>query len=189
MRLEEIVVVSGLPRSGTSMVMRMLHRGGIDVLTDSVRVPDEDNPGGYYELEKVKHLADDAGWLSQASGSAVKVVSSLLRFLPADHRYAVVFLQRDINEILASQREMLNRRGEKSAVSDERLGELFRKHLSATERWLGAQSNMRTLFVEYGDALADPGTVSGRLNEFLGGGLDVEEMARVVDPCLYRQKR
>ena len=171
------------------MMMRMLDCGGLDVMTDSVRRPDEDNPRGYYELECVKKLAEETAWLSGARGRVVKIVSSLLKFLPVEYDYAIVFLRRDIKEVLASQREMLGRRGETSAVSDERLGELFAKHLAGTEHWIDDQPNMRVLSMEYGEVLEAPARASAQLDGFLGGGLKTTEMAKVVDPCLYRQKR
>src|SRR5687768_1736541 len=107
-----ITVVSGLPRSGTSMMMKMLEAGGLEPVVDHVRKPDEDNPKGYYEFERVKALENDREWLPEAKGKFVKVISMLLRHLPADHRFKVIFMQRNMPEVLASQKKMLVRRGE-----------------------------------------------------------------------------
>jgi hypothetical protein len=110
---ERIVVVSGLPRSGTSMMMKMLEAGGIPVLTDYEREADEDNPKGYFEFERVKNLKDgDDAWLPQAKGKVVKVIAALLTDLPSSYEYEVIFMRRAMPEILASQRQMLIRRGE-----------------------------------------------------------------------------
>src|SRR5262245_15575927 len=111
----EIIVVSGLPRSGTSLMMQMLDNGGIEVVTDNVRAADTDNPRGYYELEKVKRVKQDASWLPQARGKAFKMVSQLLYDLPASERYLVVFMERDFDEMLLSQEKMLQRLGRPAA--------------------------------------------------------------------------
>ncbi len=189
MAIEPIIIVSGLPRSGTSMMMRMLEAGGVPILTDHVRTADEDNPKGYYEFERVKQIAHDKAWLPQAQGKAVKMISALLKHLPADYEYRIVFMQRNIREILASQRQMLLRRGEPTdGVSDERMAVLFTKHLSRVRDWLSKQPHMHVLYVHYGDVLADPLGQARRVAHFLGGTLDEEAMARVVDRRLYRQR-
>src|SRR5512139_2049136 len=109
---EPVIIVSGLPRSGTSMLMKMLEAGGVPLVTDGVRTPDEDNPKGYYEVERVKDLANeqDKTWLRQSKGKGLKVISYLLKSLPADVNYKVVFIRREIEEVLASQKKMLDRR-------------------------------------------------------------------------------
>lgn len=184
------IVVSGLPRSGTSMMMRMLSAGGVVVQTDERRFADEDNPLGYFEDERVKDLARDATWLTETRGKAVKVVSSLLKHLPSLHRYKVVFMRRDIDEVLASQNRMLARRGKQVlAEEDARLRALFVKHLDAVAAELAARSDLEVLYVEYRAAISDPGTEAARLNAFLGGGLNERAMSAAVDPTLYRQRR
>ena len=184
-----ITVVSGLPRSGTSMMMRMLESGGMEVLTDSIRTADEDNPKGYYEFERVKEIEHDQEWLSEAQGKAVKMIGALLKHLPADYCYRVLFMRRAMDEILASQREMLVRRGEATdTVSDERIAELFGKHVKQVAAWIDGQPNMKVLYVDYGDVLSNPDRQAQRINEFLGGLLDAARMARAVDPGLYRQR-
>lgn len=184
-----IAIVSGLPRSGTSMLMRMLDAGGVSLLTDQARLPDADNPHGYYELERVKSIAEDASWLDEAEGRAVKVVSSLLRYLPGGYRYRIIFLRRSIEEVLASQRQMLMRRGEPiDRTSDARMAELFGKHLRHVEQWLAEQPNMDVLYLDYEAILADAEAAGRRLAAFLGLPLDATRMASVVDVGLRRQR-
>jgi hypothetical protein len=189
MEQDTIVVVSGLPRSGTSMMMKMLEAGGMPVLTDRIRTADEDNPKGYYEFERVKQIEHDQDWLPDAQGKAVKMIAALLKHLPPDYAYRVIFLRRNTEEVLASQRQMLIRRGEPTdAIADERMAELFRRHVVRVEAWLSEQPNMDVIYVEYGGILNAPLEQAGRVNEFLDGVLDVTRMAGVVDPSLYRQR-
>ena len=112
---QEIIVVSGLPRSGTSLMMQMLAAGGVEVVTDHVRTADTDNPRGYYEFELVKKIKQDASWLPEARGKAVKMVSQLLYDLPAGEKYRIIFLERDLDEVLVSQEKMLERLGRTAA--------------------------------------------------------------------------
>jgi hypothetical protein len=185
-----ITIVSGLPRSGTSMMMAMLEAGGMAVLTDHVRTADEDNPRGYYEFERVRQIEHDQAWLPEARGKVVKMIAALLKHLPPGYRYKVVFMQRHIEEVLASQRRMLVRRGEPAdAVADERMADLFGRHLDRIEAWLAQQPNMDILYVDHSAILADPAGQAERVKRFLGGDLDLEAMASVVDPSLYRQRR
>lgn len=187
---QQITIVSGLPRSGTSLMMKMLAAGGLEPLTDGLRSADTDNPKGYYEFERVKKLPEgDIDWLPQAQGKAVKVISSLLVNLPAGYAYCVIFMRRHTPEILASQKEMLIRRGEPvDKVSDKELAELYALHLQKTEAWLARQPNMKTLFVLYNQLVADPQVQIEQINQFLGGYLDTGRMAQAIDPKLYRQK-
>lgn len=185
-----IVIVSGLPRSGTSLMMQMLEAGGVPPLTDELRRPDGDNPRGYYELERVKALRHgDTGWLRRAGGHAVKVISELLSWLPRDYRYDVIFMRRSLAEVLRSQRLMLARRGaDGPGASDERLKELYEKHLREVEDWLGTRPEIRAIHVEYAELVESPGPQVERIDAFLGVGLDTAAMAAVVDPALYRQR-
>lgn len=186
----QITVVSGLPRSGTSLMMKMLQAGGLQPLTDHVRSADEDNPQGYYEFERVKGLKDgDSAWLDQAQDRAVKIISWLLRFLPDGYDYRVLFMQRTMAEILASQKKMLVRRGENAeAVSDEEMARAFEKHLEEVTRWLVQQPNIQVLYVPYNELLEAPGAHVQAINQFLGGQLDTAPMLQVIDPSLYRQR-
>lgn len=185
-----ITIVSGLPRSGTSMMMKMLEAGGIPVLVDNVRTADEDNPKGYYEFERVKQIETDKAWLPEAQGKVVKMISELLKHLPSDYKYKIVFMRRKIEETLASQKQMLIRRGEPTdKVSDDKMTELFRKHLVRLFAWIETQPNIDILYVNYSDIMANPVDGAKQINEFLGGGMNVEAMTGVVDPSLYRQRR
>ncbi len=187
---EPIVVVSGLPRSGTSMMMKMLEAGGLPILTDQIRTADVDNPKGYYEFERVKQLdKGDHAWLPEAQGKAVKVISALLEHLPPDYTYRVIFVERRIEEVLASQKKMLMRRGEPTdRVSDEEMARLFAKHVQKVKVWLSAQPNFAVLYVDYNRMLADPWPYVRQVNQFLGNKLDEGAMAAVVDPELYRNR-
>jgi len=188
-RNETITVVSGLPRSGTSMMMAMLDAGGIPPITDGLRTADDDNPKGYYEFERVKKIKEDTAWLDDAHGKAVKIISQLLLGLPETHRYTVLFMQRKMAELLASQRQMLIRRGaDKRDVSDEEMGRLLSVHVEQVRKWIAGRPNVDCLFVDYNETLADAGPVIERINEFLGGELDVAAMKAVVDQSLYRQR-
>lgn len=187
---EAVVIVSGLPRSGTSMMMKMLEAGGMEIVTDNIRKADKDNPKGYYEFERVKQIEHDQAWLKDACGRAVKMISALLKHLPPEYTYRVIFLRREMEEILASQRKMLERRGEDvNAVGDDKMAELFERHLDQTMAWLGAQPNVEVLYVSYNEALTDPSVQAERVSRFLGGKLDSQRMATVVDPALYRQRQ
>jgi len=187
---EPIVVVSGLPRSGTSMLMKMLEAGGLPVLTDGLRAADEDNPKGYYEVERIKGLAHDAdkSWLAEARGKVIKVISYLLKSLPPHFNYRVVFIRREMEEILASQRKMLARRGETEDTPPERMRALFEDDLWRAGYQLKRRPEFETIELHYSAVLARPLEEARRLAEFLGGGLDVEAMAAAVDPQLYRNR-
>jgi hypothetical protein len=187
---EDVVVVSGLPRSGTSMMMRMLEAGGLGMISDGQRTADEDNPRGYFELEQVKHLAEetDRAWTREARGRAVKVISHLLEHLPAQNFYRVLFMQRDLGEVIASQNKMLERRGEENPVDDARTRELYERHLRQMRGLLASRPNFEVLEVSYKDTLEDPAGSAARAAAFLGCTLDAEKMAEAVDRALYRNR-
>jgi hypothetical protein len=185
-----IVIVSGLPRSGTSLMMHMLQAGGMPLLIDDHRPADADNPNGYWEYEPVKRLQQDNSWMHKAEGKAVKVVSALLQYLPSQHTYKIIFMQRPMQEVLASQTVMLERRGAQGGKADDKtLGAVFAQHLNRTERWLALQQHMTVLPVNYHETIADPGATATRVAQFISLPLAVEEMVRVVDPRLHRQRR
>ena len=185
-----IVVVSGLPRSGTSMAMKMLQAGGLPLVTDGQRQADEDNPKGYFEYEPVMNLTSDSdkSWLDEARGKGVKIISTLLRELPADHNYRVVFMRRDLSEILASQTKMLERRGEESGSDDQAMREHFENDLWRANYLLKNGPQFTVLALHYTEVLAAPLEQARRLAEFVGGEMDVEAMAAVADPTLYRNR-
>ena len=189
---EPVVVVSGLPRSGTSMVMQMLRAGGLTCATDGIRAADEDNPRGYFEVERVRRLdkEGDRGWMRAHQGEAIKVISFLLRHLPRDLRYRVLFIHRDLQEVLASQRRMLLRRGEDpDAVPEAEMARAFADHLREVEAFLEEAGNFDTLHLDHGRILADPAAAARVIDEFLGGGLDQGAMAAAVDASLHRNRR
>jgi len=190
MNQKAVTVVSGLPRSGTSLMMKMLESGGMEVLIDNVRQADEDNPKGYYEFERVKQIKQDQAWLEDARGKTVKMVSALLKHLPDGYSYKVIFMRRKMEEILASQKRMLVRREEPTdKASDEAMTVWFHKHLKEVEAWLAAQPNIDVIYVSYNDTLENPVQQAKRVNQFLGNALDEKKMVGVVDPTLYRQRR
>jgi len=188
---EPVVVVSGLPRSGTSMAMKMLEAGGMELVVDNVRTADEDNPKGYYEDERVKELAeiDDKSWITGARGKVIKVVSSLLNYLPKENLYKVVFMRRNLHEVLASQSKMLDRRNEASHTDDQDLLAMYESHLAKVEFQLRFRSNFESLYVNYADVVVEPAAQARRIADFVGGKLDVERMAAAVDGSLYRNRR
>jgi hypothetical protein len=172
------------------MVMKMLEAGGLSVLTDGLRAADEDNPKGYYEVERVKRLAEEAdkGWLAGARGKVIKVISYLLRSLPPQFNYRVVFIRREMEEVLASQRKMLARRGETEETPAERMRALFEDDLWRASYQLKHRLEFEAIELHYSAVLARPLEEARRLDVFLGGGLDVEAMAAAVDPQLYRNR-
>ena len=190
-----ITVVSGLPRSGTSLMMQTLAAGGIPPLTDAQRASDESNPRGYLELEAVKRLKLDKSWLPDARGKAVKIIHLLLPELAGpgvaeDLRFRVVMMRRPVAEVVASQRAMLARQGKAAAaLPDAQLGKLFTDQLERVERLLAGHPAFEVWPVQYPALVADPAAEAARINAFLGGSLDEAAMARAVDPALYREKR
>ncbi len=185
---DEIIIVSGLPRSGTSLMMQMLDRGGVPVVTDSIRTADTDNPRGYYELEKVKKIKDDASWLPAMQGKAFKMVSQLLYELPSSQRYRVIFMQRDLDEMIASQEKMLARLGKPAAPADQ-IRRLFAQHLERVHAWLAGQRHFAVLYITYRDLVERPRDESARIAAFLDGRADPALMAATVDASLYRNRK
>ncbi|HKI67974.1 MAG TPA: sulfotransferase [Verrucomicrobiae bacterium] len=185
-----VTIVSGLPRSGTSLMMQMLQAGGMPLLTDGQRAPDEHNPRGYFEHESVKHSQKDLSWLQDAKEKAVKVIHLLLTSLPTDRDYRVLFMLRDLEEVIRSQRTMLQKQGRAIAnLSDEALKSVFEKQLATARQWLAERQNFRVLDVQYRDVIENSTATSERVNRFLGGNLSVASMAAAVHPELYRQRK
>ncbi len=187
---QPIVIVSGLPRSGTSMAMKMLEAGGIDLFVDSVRRADEDNPRGYFEHERVKQLQKEKNrsWLREGRGKAVKVISFLLTDLPPEHRYQVIFMNRHLDEVVTSQNKMLLRRGEELKQDDGQMKRLFSDHLQRVRSWLSRQRHFQVLEVHYSQVVASPLQQAERIGRFLDLPLQFSRMAEVVDPELYRNR-
>ena len=189
-RTDDIVIVSGLPRCGTSMMMQMLEAGGIPPMTDHIRRADEDNPKGYYEFEKVKKIKEDASWIESCYGKVFKMVSALLYYLPSNKRYKVIFMRRQMKEMLASQNKMLQRQGQKTDnVSDEEMSKKLQRHLKKIEEWLAKQSNIDVIYINYNEVINNPYENAELVNQFINGRLDVDKMAGSVKASLYRQRR
>ena len=189
MNLPFITIVSGLPRSGTSMMMQAIEAGGIPALTDNIRKKDEDNPKGYYEFEPVKRTKDDPAWVPGARGKVVKMVYALLYDLPEECEYRVVFMRRNTDEVLASQKTMLERSGKQGAkISDEKLAELFKDQLEKFDHWIAERKNFSILSVDYKDMITSPKVQCERINKFLEGVLDIDASVAAVDPSLYRNR-
>ena len=184
-----ITVVSGLPRSGTSLMMQLLAAAGRETLSDAKRAADEDNPLGYFELEKTLELAKDVSWLPGARGKAVKIVAQLLPMLPRNEHYQVIFMQRDLNEVIASQRAMLARRGVLGAsLGEAELATTFADQLERVHRHLEGRREFRELLVDYGELVSDPVAAVERVADFVGAPFDRAAAGRSVRPELRRQK-
>ncbi|MCI0498174.1 MAG: sulfotransferase family protein [Planctomycetales bacterium] len=184
-----VIIVSGLPRSGTSMMMKAIHAGGIEPMNDHIRKADDDNPLGYYEFEPVKKTKQDASWLKDATGKVVKMVYRLLYDLPAGYEYRVIFMRRDLTEVLASQKKMLERNGKAGgAIPDGQMAALFTAELDTCDKWLAGQSNFKALYINHRDMINDPQSQCEKINAFLDGGLNIEAMTETVNPSLYRNR-
>jgi hypothetical protein len=184
-----ITIVSGLPRSGTSLMMQMLVAGGMTALSDGERAADPDNPRGYLEWERIKQLPNDPNCIAEAEGKVVKVISRLLLSLPIGHEYRVIFMQRPMPEILASQDQMLRRRGNyKEGGNPAAVAAAFEKHLKEVYAWLEGKPYVKSLRVAYHDVLSKPLEIGRQMTEFLAIELDLQAMARQVDSSLYRNR-
>ena len=190
-RGEPIVVVSGLPRSGTSMMMRMLEAGGVEIESDGERSADIDNPKGYFELERIKNLEKetDKSYLRAARGKAVKVISFLIKELPDENDYRVLFMRRDLDEVLASQQKMIDRLGSADADAEaSAIKEAFRNDIARVRALCRTRPNFALIEIRYMDAITDPAAASRAVNSFLGGRLDEAAMRAAVDASLYRSR-
>jgi hypothetical protein len=184
-----ITIVSGLPRSGTSLMMQMLDAGGLAVLSDGERKADTDNPKGYLEWERIKQLPKDPSLIAEAEGKVVKVISQLILALPPGHEYRIVFMQRPLPEVLKSQDEMLRRRGSADSKADTSvIEEAFQRHLIEVNKWLAGKTNMRVARVHYHRVLREPKAVAEEIAAFLEVPVDVEAMVQQVDGSLYRNR-
>lgn len=188
---DEVIVVSGLPRSGTSMMMKMLEAAGLPVLTDHEREADVDNPEGYFEYERVKHLGeqDDKAWVRRARGKVLKVISHLLEELPDDNFYRVILMRRDLDEVVVSQNKMLDRRGEDNPIEDDRAKDAYLRHLVQIRFSLRDRPNFELLEADYRQALEKPQEFAREIRDYLGMDLDAHAMAEVVDRDLYRNRK
>ena len=184
-----ITVVSGLPRSGTSLMMQMLVAGGLPALTDGLRAADENNPKGYFEWEPAKKLKQDPKAIAAGEGKVVKIISALLPQLPDGHEYRVLFMLRPLEEVVASQNKMLERLGR--AVPNTPMNSViaaFEKHLRDIENWLSTKPDLRVLWVQHAEVLKNAEAEAFRIAEFVGHSLDITNMARQVERSLHREK-
>ena len=185
----KVIVVSGLPRSGTSMMMKIFAAGGLPIITDNERQADEDNPNGYFEIELSKGLKDgEINWIYDAQGKAVKVISYLLEYLPDDLSYDVLFMERNITEVLTSQKKMLIRRNEHLPVSDDEMALQFQRHIKAVKYWIARQPNMRVFYVNYGKMVEEPEALCSSIADFVAFPLNVQAMLEIPRPSLYRNR-
>ena len=184
-----ITIVSGLPRSGTSLMMQMLVAGGMTALADGERQADTDNPRGYLEWERIKTLPNDPGCVAEAEGKVVKVISRLLLSLPASHEYRVIFMQRPMPEVLASQDQMMRRRGTyKEGANPAIIVGAFEKHLREVYAWLDTKPYVKALRIPYHEVLSSPKDISENIAAFLEIPLNVDLMIQQVDASLYRNR-
>ena len=187
--MDDIIIVSGLPRSGTSMMMRILVAGGVPVVTDNIRKADIDNPKGYYELEQVKTIKQNSSWIKDTRGQAFKMVSMLLYYLPPEEHYKIVFMRRAMEEILASERKMLARRAKDfDPERENEVNKLFTRHLQDIGKWLDMQNNIEVLYVNYNMVLKNKENELEKLLHFLDRQLNLNKMLEVIDLSLYRQR-
>ena len=184
-----VIIVSGLPRSGTSMMMKILAEGGVPIITDEIRRADPDNPNGYFEYETVRQLSSgNVDWLEKAAGKAVKVISALLEHLPPNHFYKIIFLERDLQEVMVSQRKMLDHRNEQPKGDDIEIEAQMRKHLSVMKPWLVRQPNMEVLYINYNELIKDPEPFCDKIINFLELPLNKTRMLAVPNKQLYRNR-
>lgn len=186
---DTVIIVSGLPRSGTSMMMQMLAAGGIPIMTDNVREADESNPKGYYEYEKAKQVGSDNSWIPDAKGKVVKIVAQLLPKLPLGQPYRIIFMQRPLSEVISSQYKLLERLGKKgSKLTPEKLAETYQKQLKQVEQVLNYYQEIEVLPINYIDAIANPQLIAAQVNEFLGEKWNENAMIKVIDPHLQHYR-
>lgn len=181
----QIVIVSGLPRSGTSVMMQMLNASGVEPLTDDKRLADESNPKGYFEYQPVMRLHKDNSWLGKAKNKSLKVVAPLLKFLDPQYRYKVIFMTRDLAEVIKSQRKMI---GKDDDILPTRLLNTYKKHLEMVKVWKDKEPNVDFMYVDYKDVLHDTNITIKRIEDFLQQDLDRVKMKACVDKSLYRNR-
>jgi predicted AlkP superfamily phosphohydrolase/phosphomutase/tetratricopeptide (TPR) repeat protein len=182
---DQIVVVSGLPRSGTSLMMQMLEKGGVEILKDDKREADISNPKGYFEYEPVMSLYKDNSWLGRGQNKAVKIVAPLLKFLDPKYRYKILFMNRDLNEIIQSQQKML---GKSEDVFPVKIYNEFQKLLVNVNSWNKKEPGVEILFVDHKEIFSNPMAIIDEVEKFIGVNLRKEEMSKVIDVSLYRTK-
>jgi hypothetical protein len=174
-----IYIVSGLPRSGTSMMMKMLSEGGMPVLVDKDNPSTDNNPGGAFAYEKTKTMWKDASWIKEAEDKAVKIISYYVKLLPPEYKYKIIFMERDIDETFASHQKMKMPFSKSELLMDAKV----------KKDWLSKQTNIETLFVNYNALTTDPLKTCEEITEFLGVPLDCSKMSDVFNSKLYRNRK
>ena len=183
-----ITIVSGLPRSGTSLMMQILKAGGLELLADNIREADDNNPKGYYELEKVKSLMKDNSWLADAEGKVIKVIAQLIPFLHEDFEYRIIFMERNINEVVNSQNRMIDKLGgNRSTVNDEILKKTFLSQLEKVKAAIKVKG-YKTVFINYNSLIESSGQELNLLNTELGLDIDIKNASQQIDKSLYRSR-
>lgn len=182
------IIVSGLPRSGTSLMMSMLEAAGYNILIDMVRTADKNNPKGYYEYEPVKRLKYNNSWLLDAKGMVIKVVSPLLTYIPLSQPYKIIFMQRKLSEVIASQNKMMKRSNTSDKNYDENLIKDFELHISNVMKWLNNQTNMYVCYINFNQLLSTPQNTLIKLAEYLNISNKIDVMCSIVDTSLYRER-
>ncbi|MBY9007851.1 MAG: sulfotransferase domain-containing protein [Candidatus Lokiarchaeota archaeon] len=182
---DELIIVSGIPRSGTSLIMQMLRAGGMDILSDHKRKADKNNPKGYLELQAVKNLFKDNSCLVKQTGKVVKVISHLLIYIPKNQLYKIIFINRNINEIIKSQQKMLR---ENTKNYSKTLKKAFKKELSNVKLWINNQPNIELLNLNFKDIIKNPEKEINNIIKFLNISLNREKMINIIEPSLYRNE-
>lgn len=186
---EEIIIVSGLPRSGTSMMMQLLEAGGMQIFTDNLRAADDNNKKGYYEHEAVKIIHKDISWMKNAVGKTIKIVSHLLPNLPLRYKYKIIYMERDLNEVITSQNKMLQNLGKlPQNATHFNIETSFKQNDEKIKNWMSEKRNIDVIFMDYNKIVENAEEYIGRLNNFFSGKLNTQNMMNVIDKNLYRSK-
>ncbi len=183
-----ITVVSGLPRSGTSLMMQILEVNGFDILTDNVKTADESNPKGYYEYGKVKKIIKDNNWISEAEGKTIKVIVQLLFYLPLNFNYKIILMERNIDEILDSQAKMLQMLGNKKQIPSDILRKTFQQQMDKSINWMQLQPNIESVRISFGNLFRSPDEELKKLIHLFDGKIEYDISRNVINPALYREK-
>lgn len=185
-----VTIVSGLPRSGTSLMMQILEKSGMDILTDNVREADESNKCGYYEFEKVKKMMIDASWLPQAEGKVVKIIAQLLDYLPDGFEYKTIFMERDYDEVFNSQSKMLDRLGSKKIKADTvQLKKTFQKQVGEIKTRLQKKTDFSLINISYSNLIFHPESEIEKMDIFFKKKFDRKKICAAIDPDLYRERK
>ena len=189
MKITDIIVVTGLPRAGTSLIMQILQSMGIELFTDNKRSPDKSNPKGYFEHELVKSIEKDSSWIKNVKGKAIKIVSPLLLYLPINYSYKIIFMNRDLDEIVQSQENMLLMKGvKKSQIEPEWLKQIFAKDLKHARTWIQELPNSESLGLSHSILLKNPELELEKIKKFLNINVDLKNAINVIDKKLYRAR-